>query len=187
MKLHCGEKKGIKDRLSCDISAATSHSVRMKMQSLYGARLMDKPYKCLSFLRPTMWNISHREEILYVNAVFVICPLYPQLYPVSAYVFLDTSLSSIATSWSLLWPPCALWYLMKSWSHSLIDVQNEIQPDVWPSPCITLVYHQLIAKYFLQKDPKPSCKESKFSDQSSPTCHLLAHIKMEKQRGNSEM
>lgn len=118
-----------------------------------------KSYKCISFLRPTMWK-SKRKNPVYQCSVFFPCPSIHSKSPVSAHVFLDTSLSSIATSRSLLWALCGLCCLMKSCSHSLIDIHNEIQPDVWPSPHMNLVYDQLITKHILQRDPKLCAKNS---------------------------
>lgn len=122
-----------------------------------------------------MWK-SKRKNPVYQCSVFVPCPCIHSKSPVSAHVFLDTSLSSIATSRSLLWALCGLCCLMKSWSHSLIDIHNEIQPDVWPSPHMNLVYDQLITKHIFAEGPKALCKEFKFSGKSSPNviCLLTA-------------
>lgn len=132
-----------------------------KMHSLYSTRLMYGGLKILQVHFISETNHVEVKEKKSCISMQCFCPLslYPQS-PVSAHVFLDTSLSSIATSRSLLWALCGLCCLMKSWSHSLIDIHNEIQPDVWPSPHMNLVYDQLITKHILQRDPKLCAKNS---------------------------
>lgn len=118
-----------------------------------------------------MWK-SKRKNPVYQCSVFVPCPCIHSKSPVSAHVFLDTSLNKAEPFMGPVWI-VLLNEILVSFSHRYTQWNTARRLAIAPhEPCLWSINY----KAYFAEGPKALCKEFKFSGKSSPNviCLLTA-------------